>query len=139
MPNIVAQISVTDEQRMAQFWQGFYVTLGESLQVERAMRKARQDSAQLTMALFLRQQHSQTFKYSETPRDLNVTQINAELAESEETLEELKAWSKRHSGLSDILKKFGKGEVARQEQLKNKLQDWLPEQRGESDEPGHRD
>lgn len=128
MPNIIAQIGATDEERMARFWRRFYGDLGESLQVEKAMRNARIESALSTMALFLRQQHTQTFKHDEASKDVNVTQLSAELAESMDAMEQLKELGNQYSSLSHILEKFEQGESARQEQLKSRLQEWLPEQ-----------
>jgi hypothetical protein len=128
MPNIVAQIGAADEERMPLFWQSFYSDLSAGLQVEKAMRTAMKESSLFAMALFLRQQDSQTFRHDETPKGVKVTQINAELRESEKTLQQLEALKEQYSGLSAILQKYEQGESSRQEQLKTKLQEWLPDE-----------
>jgi hypothetical protein len=125
MPNIVAQIGATDEQRMELFWREFYLRLAETLEVEAAMNAGLEAGSPLPFALFLRQQHRNTFE-RDKPAE-NVTQLNAELVESRETMERFHALGEQSDAVASLMERYEQHETARQQHLEEKLLPYLQE------------
>jgi len=125
MPNIVAQVGATDETNMESFWHHFYLELSQSLVIESAMSAGLKASSPQPFALFLRQRQRNTFE-RDKPSE-NVTQINAELEESRETVEELRALLGQNDSMSALVAKYEERETARQQHLEEKLLPYLQE------------
>lgn len=126
MPNIVAQIGAAKAEDLKTFWRGFYTELGHSLEIEKAVREALKQSPARAIALFLRQNLAQTFKRQRAKEEANVTQINAELQQSKETLKRL--LDLKDSNLADIVAEYAKGATVQQNELQAKLDPWLEEE-----------
>jgi hypothetical protein len=126
MPNIVAQIGAAKPEDLKPFWRGFYTELGSSLEIEKAVSEGLKQSAARPIALFLRQNLGQTFKRQRAKEKPNVTQINAELQQSKETLKRL--LDLKDSPLADIVAEYAKGASVQQKELQAKLDPWLEEE-----------
>jgi hypothetical protein len=126
MPNIVAQIGAAQPETLKNFWRAFYTELQNSLKVENAVSKGLEGNTSLPIALFLRQNLGKTFKREAAQEAANVTQINAELQQSKETLKRL--LTLKDSPLGDIVAEYEKSASARQEELQTKLDPWLEEE-----------
>lgn len=125
MPNIVAQVGATDETHMGFFWHHFYLELSKSLEIEAAMSAGLNASSPQPFALFLRQRQRSTFE-RDKPTE-NVTQISAELEESRETVEELRALLGQNDSMSALVAKYEQRETARRQHLEEKLLPYLQE------------
>lgn len=123
MPNIVAQIGACDAGNLKNFWRGFYTELSESLSVEGAVGKGLKASVPLAVALFLRQSARRTFIREPGFEGENVTQINAELQQSKETLKRLHDLG--DSVFSDIVSEYEQVESVRQAHLQAQIDPWL--------------
>jgi hypothetical protein len=126
MPNIVTQIGAAQPENLKTFWRNFYAELASSLEIEKAVSTGLKGNTPLAIALFLRQNLGKTFKREPAHEDANVTQINAELQQSKETLKRL--LDLKDSPLSDIVAEYERGASVRQMELQTKLDPWLEEE-----------
>lgn len=126
MPNIVSQIGAAKPENLKTFWRSFYTELANGLEIEKAVSKGLKESVSLPIALFLRQNLGTTFKRETAPDEANVTQINAELQQSKETLKRL--LDLKDSPLSDIVADYEMTASVRQQQLQTQLDPWLEEE-----------
>ena len=134
MPNIVAQVGASDAEQLGNFWRSFYTELGRSLAVEKAFAKGFGQSIPRSLALFLRQRYRHTFKRQQTEQVENVSQINAELELSQQTLQQLKELNT--PGFESIVAAFEEQANVRQQVLQAKLDPWLGDEENEPTERG---
>jgi hypothetical protein len=125
MPNIVAQTGPTDEKQMELFWHHFYLRLSETLEIESAVNAGLKASSPQPFALFLRQRQRHTFE-RDKPAE-NVTQLNAELEQSRETIKQFRELGQQSDAIASLVARYEQHETARQQQLEEKLLPYLQE------------
>lgn len=138
MPSMVYSIGPLSEKELYEFWRGFYTTLLETYDIERAMgrgRAGRRDEGKrpLPMALSLRQPNGRLFRdvtASNVGYDADPVKLADELRLSQELVSKLTS-SGDPNNLPDSVAEFVQHEQARQERIAEQLKPWLQLQENE--------
>lgn len=126
LPTVVAPLGPMSERQVVDFWSTFYGTLGETLEIEKAMVAAQRQSI-AEVALFLRQVQSGTFRrVSEADRpETDPSVVDAELASSRELVEQFESLNASLGVETPSLDRFLQSERKRQSGLEKDVSNWI--------------
>lgn len=134
LPSIVTPLGPLG-QHLRPFWHDFYTALTQTLSVEEAMGRARENKPPLPIALFLRHSQGTLFQRQELESDLPLstppTAIETELQISQSVTERLNTIAKQY-GLPNSVNDFLRQEQVHQERLGSELDPWTQTNEGNS-------